>query len=126
MNTVTQSLPQVESTFQWVDSMTTLCWIANERQWKQYVQHRVDEIRKLTDKQAWRFCPGKENPADLPSRGLSARELATSTIWWNGPEFLYLPKSEWPKNPVVIDSETAKEGNREETNGSHIFSDNNN
>ena len=110
INTITQSLPQViESTFQWVDSMATLCWITNERQWKPYVQHRVDEIRKLTDKRSWRFCPGKENPADLPSRGLSTRELATSIIWWNGPEFLYLSKPEWPKNPVTIDSETAKE-----------------
>ena len=35
----------------WTDSMTTLCWVKNEKFWKQYVQHRVDEIiRKLTTK----------------------------------------------------------------------------
>ena len=31
--------------FYWVDSMTTLHWIRNNRNWKQYVQHRVNEIR---------------------------------------------------------------------------------
>ena len=35
--------------YYWVDSFTTLCWIKNRRPWKQYVQHRVDVIRKLTD-----------------------------------------------------------------------------
>ena len=32
-----------------VDSYTTLCWIKNQRQWKQYVQSRVREIRMLTE-----------------------------------------------------------------------------
>ena len=32
-------------TINWTDSMTALCWIKNERMWKQYVQHRVEEIR---------------------------------------------------------------------------------
>ena len=83
-------------TINWTDSMTTLCWIKNERVWKQYVRHRVDEIRNLSSKDDWRHCPGKQNPADLPTRGLSAKELSTNVIWWNGPEFLYKAESEWP------------------------------
>ena len=55
----------------------------------------MEEIRKLTSKSDWRPCPGKQNPADLPSRGLNAKELSVNTIWWNGPEFLYNPESEW-------------------------------
>ncbi|KAL9978596.1 hypothetical protein ACROYT_G016131 [Oculina patagonica] len=85
-------------TVYWTDSMTTLCWIKNQRIWKQYVQHRVDEIRSLTSKDSWRHCPGHLNPADLPSRGLTAKTLATCETWWKGPEFLYLPESEWPEN----------------------------
>ena len=78
--------------------MTALCWIKNDRIWKQYVQHRVEEIRSLTTREEWRHCPGDTNPTDLPSRGLSANDLSTNTTWWNGPEFLYRPESEWPAN----------------------------
>ena len=78
--------------------MTALCWIKNQRIWKQYVQHRVDEICSLTPKEAWRHCPGHLNPADLPSRGLTAKVLVTCETWWNGPQFLYLPETEWPEN----------------------------
>ena len=51
--------------YHWVDSFTTLCWIKNEHHWKQYVQHRVDEIRRISDKNTWKFCPGSDNPADI-------------------------------------------------------------
>ena len=55
---VARSIPKLSEHFFWVDSMTVLCWIRNDRVWKQYVQHRVDEIRKISDKKAWRHCPG--------------------------------------------------------------------
>ena len=64
--------------------------------WKQYVQHRVDEIRKISDKKAWRHCPGRLNPADLPSRGISASELNEQMSWWKGPTFLMESSSSWP------------------------------
>ena len=83
-------------TINWTDLMTTLCWIKNERVWKQYVRHHVDEICNLSSKDDWRHCPGKQNPADLPTSGLSAKEFSTNVIWWNGPEFLYKAESEWP------------------------------
>ena len=56
--------------------MTALCWIKNERMWKQYVQHRVEEIWNLTSKDSWRHCPGELNPGDIPSCGLPAKELS--------------------------------------------------
>ena len=91
----------------WTDSMTALCWIKNERVWKQYVGQRVDEIRRLTPKDSWRHCPGEVNPADLPSRGLSAKELSASNTWWNGPSFLYSPSDQWPETsqPAQIEEE---------------------
>ena len=76
--------------------MTTLCWIMNERTWKQYVGIRVDEIRRLTPKESWRHCPGEVNPADIPSRGLTAKELLTCKTWWKGPKFLQDSSDEWP------------------------------
>jgi hypothetical protein len=44
--------------FYWVDSAATLCWIRNERLWKQYIQNRETEIRKLSSPEMWHFCPG--------------------------------------------------------------------
>ena len=89
----------------WTDSMTTLCWIKNERVWKQYVGQRVEEIRGLTPKDSWRHCPGEVNPADLPSRGLSAKELSTSKTWWNGPNFLHNHVNQWPEMSQPAETE---------------------
>ena len=98
----------------WVDSMTTLCWIRNDKHWKQYVQHRVNEVRKLSSKSAWRYCPGAQNPADQPSRGLDPKELAENETWWHGPQFLQKSRNEWPlenpstKNDDVADQEAVQ------------------
>ena len=68
------------------DSQVVLYWICGqEKQWKLFVQNRVNEITKLTDKGSWKHCPGKGNPADLPSRGLTPLELSTSALWRRGP-----------------------------------------
>ena len=81
----------------WTDSSAVLCWIRNEKCWKQYVSQRVKEIRDLTDKESWKHCPGVMNPADLPSRGVSVDELVSNSLWWNGPPFLQRPEEEWPE-----------------------------
>ena len=49
----------------------------------------MNTIRNLVAPQHWRHCPGKENPADIPSRGMSASELAESPLWLHGPDWLY-------------------------------------
>ena len=55
----------------------------------------MQEIHKLTDK----------NPADLPSRGISASELVNSSLWWQGPSFLHWPKDKWPVHESIELSE---------------------
>ena len=87
--------------YNWTDSRAVLCWITNEKCWNQYVQRRVQEIRQLTPKAAWGFCPGSQNPADLPSRGIQACDLVRSSVWWSGPEYLYKPQCEWPKDAAA-------------------------
>lgn len=106
---VSTSLRATPSVTLWTDSFTTLCWIKNNKAWKQYVQHRVNEIRELTSKHQWRHCPGEVNPADLPSRGCSVQELKGNQTWWTGPCFLKLPVEQWPKDPQPTskDSEQA-------------------
>ena len=55
MDTVQRSLPQEIQTFYSTDSKTALCCITNEKPWKQYVNHRVAEIRTLTAKDEWKI-----------------------------------------------------------------------
>ena len=76
--------------------MTALCWICNGKVWKQYVQHRVDEIRRHSDKEAWRYCLGWLSPTDLLSRGITAAELIEQMLWWQDPDFLRESTLGWP------------------------------
>lgn len=101
VNTIIQSLPNELPVIYWVDSMTVLCWIKNDRIWKQYVRDRVNEIRRITDNESWRFCPGTLNPADLPTRGLTSTELSRNEVWWHGPQFLKLSESNWPSSVIT-------------------------
>ena len=48
-NTVLKSMSTQPLVTYWVDSTTMLYWIKNKKPWKQYVSHRVQEIRKLTE-----------------------------------------------------------------------------
>ena len=52
-DTVLKSMRTQPLVTYWVDSTTVLYWIMNERPWKQYVSHRVQEIRKLTNFKMW-------------------------------------------------------------------------
>ena len=92
----------------WVDSTAVLCCIKQEKPWKQYVQNHVQEICQSVPEAAWNYCPGAKNPADLPSHGLSGEELVKNLPWWNRPEFLRNPDTDWPKPPQVqADNEEA-------------------
>ena len=80
----------------WLDSKTALYWIHNNGEWKQFVQHRVNEILHQSRKNEWGHVPGLQNPADIGSRGVDARYLKGSQLWWEGPEWLRKGKEFWP------------------------------
>lgn len=41
------------------DSQVALCWIkGRDKEWKQFVENRVLEIRELVPVSSWRHCPG--------------------------------------------------------------------
>ena len=88
-NTIIKELElPIKESFFWTDSQITLAYIQNEdRRWKTYVANRVAKIKSITTREQWRFIPGKENPADLASRGASAEDLQQST-WMSGPKWL--------------------------------------
>ena len=97
-NTLQEELGQgsIETHF-WVHSVATLCWVKNNKPLKQIVRHRVQKILEFSSLEEWRFCPGSLNPADLPSRGIYGKNIGANKVWWEGPRFLALPLSEWPK-----------------------------
>ena len=103
------TLIEVEKENCWSDSITVLYWLANKREWKQFVKHRVGEILQLTQDGQWKYCPGLQNPADIGSRGSLASELKTSELWWNGPQWLSGPEKNWPVSIVQKTPEGAEE-----------------
>ncbi|GFT19581.1 integrase catalytic domain-containing protein [Trichonephila clavipes] len=58
----------------------------------------------------WGHCPGKDNSADLLSRGTSAVKLAQNELWWHGPPWLKLTPDHWPnRHRDILDLELCSE-----------------
>lgn len=77
------------------DSQVALFWIKGTgRDWKPFVQNRVNEIRIRILEECWDHCLGKENPADIPSRGLTPLAFSVDQVWKHRPE--------WLKNSVKV------------------------
>jgi hypothetical protein len=92
----------------WTDSKVTLAWISQPAyKWQVFVGNRVSEIHQLVKPDQWKHVPGKENPADLCSRGCTASTLVKSEIWWNGPEFLRQDERHWPPQDIKCDESVA-------------------
>ena len=84
------------------DSMVALYWIRGvHKEWKQFVQNRVNEICALVPPNCWSHCRGKDNPADIPSRGLAVIELVTNELWWNGPMWAATLCTDGSDEPVL-------------------------
>ena len=102
MNSVSQALsPELslgEPSY-YTDSKVSLYWIkGQEREWKPFVQNRVNQIRSITLPHKWAHCAGKENPADFPSRGMDLFGLVHNSLWLYGPSWLHsgIPDMEDP------------------------------
>ena len=61
-----------------------------------FVENRVNKIRKFSCIEFYHIS-GKENPADLPTRGCSLAQLRYSKIWWKGPLWLKITEDEFGK-----------------------------
>ena len=80
-----------------MDSDIVLHWIPKEpTQLNRFVANRVNAIKTLLPEVPRRHMPSKDNPADLVSRGVRASDLTTSSLWWNGPDWLRLLPGQWP------------------------------
>ncbi|XP_075150742.1 uncharacterized protein LOC142224843 [Haematobia irritans] len=96
------SLPEIE-TFYWTDSTIVLSWLQKPPcHWPTFVANRVANISTKIGTSNWHHVLSHDNPADIASRGSSARDLLTNNLWWKGPAWLCRPRSEWPKSTFRI------------------------
>ena len=68
------------------DSQVTLYWIHNNNKpLKQFVRNRVNEIRRFTDPNNWRYTKSSDMIADIGTRPINDVSLVNdSSIWING------------------------------------------
>ena len=94
----------------YTDSKVALYWIrGTTKEWKPFVENRVNEVRRLVPSEYWKHCPGQENPADLPSRGITPTELVTSKLWRHGPDWLVDTRFIIEEEELCMPEECAKE-----------------
>ncbi|XP_062558043.1 uncharacterized protein LOC134222915 [Armigeres subalbatus] len=91
------SMGNVRTVF-WSDSTIVLHWLrAPPNSWQTFVANRVSMIQTATFAHSWRHISGKENPADLVSRGMTINDFLCSNLWKRGPPWLSNNEDEWPK-----------------------------
>ena len=91
--------PVMESTF-WTDSQITLAYIRNDsKRFKVFVANRVATIRRHSVPDQWHHIGGKQNPADVCSRGCDVSRF--DPVWLTGPQFLSEYKNIWPVSQTV-------------------------
>ena len=79
--------------FAWTDSQVVLAWLAaHSTRWAPFVTNRVSEIQEDLPASRWRYIKTSENPADLPTRGISLDQLIGNVLWWHGPNWLKNPQ----------------------------------
>lgn len=85
----------------WTDSTIVLHWIKSApNKYKTFVSNRIASIQELSNKIQWCHVPSQYNPADLVSRGTSIHDLLNNPIWFSGPNFLSLPREQWPSQVI--------------------------
>ncbi|XP_068684466.1 uncharacterized protein [Montipora foliosa] len=88
---------QLKETVIFTDSAIVLAWVRGKiRRYKPFVSRRIGEIQSQTDPGQWKHIPSRDNVADDVSRGIVVTEL--SGRWQSGPDFLRLPKEQWPQS----------------------------
>ena len=93
---ICKNFPETFSEIQfWSDSQIVLSWLASVKPQRQFIKNRIEEIKSLCGDNVWRYCPTKDNPADLLTRGITSEELQQNEIWFSGPKWLN-SKDDWP------------------------------
>ncbi|CAG7706308.1 unnamed protein product, partial [Allacma fusca] len=113
MSVIKTALPIENVTvFGWTDSTIVKYWICSPpHRWKTYIANRVTNIIQVIQPSSWNHINGDLNPADLPTRGISAEELSSHQLWWEPPflQELVLPTVSYHLPPEQIKTATLEE-----------------
>ena len=94
----------------WSDSMNVLWWIRRpSRSFRPFIANRIREIHDSCSPTQWHHVGTHQNPADLPTRGMSVTEVKGSEMWWKGPKFLSMSEDTWPKTEIDVTPEATLE-----------------
>ena len=97
-------LPITSSVF-WTDSTSVVRYIRNnDKRFHTFVSNRLTVIHDGSSVDQWRHVDSKRNASDVATRGLSAKALLSDEKWKQGPEFLWLEESSWPKFPASLET----------------------
>ena len=77
----------------WTDSTATIGWIQSKQRQKMYIANRLTKIHENSNRDKWRHIPGKMNPADHGTRGLTPSDIPN--LWLQPPDFLNTPQDSW-------------------------------
>ena len=93
----------VDGSVFWTDSTSVLQYIRNtSKRFHTFVANRLTVIHENTKPFQWRYVPSELNPADDASRGVTAEEFCSTSIWLSGPRFLSEEKALWPAEPSAL------------------------
>lgn len=104
----------INNTLAFSDSTITLAWIhSSPHRWQTFIANRTSAIQEILAPQFWHHIPGHENPSDLISRPVTPNKLINNHTWFQGPEWMLLPHTQWPvssfnKENVPADMPEAK------------------
>jgi len=85
------------------DSIDAIWWIRGSKatEFKPFVKNRIHRIQNITFAHRWFHVPGLSNPADIGTRPLHDH-LSSNSMWFKGPKWLSLEKSEWPTSAQLL------------------------
>ncbi|XP_067030836.1 uncharacterized protein [Acropora muricata] len=87
------------------DSTSVLRYIRNnDKRFHTFVSNRLTVVHDGSLVDQWRHVDSKRNPSDVTTRGLSAKALPSDERWKQGPQFLWLEESSWPRFPASLET----------------------
>lgn len=78
----------IDKVYIWSDSLVCVDKLVRNNGDTVFTRNRLRSIHKLMPNAVFSHVPGKDNPADILSRGCTLEELRSHHLWWKGPSFL--------------------------------------